>query len=230
MSPIATNVASTARAAAQFSESRGCRCLAQWEGFRGMRDQDHRPVDVSMNAVEIEEAVSALADATFDANEFLHALLYAFGNKATTTKGLRSGTSNRSGICGVLQTGHIHVMTCAPAKVAEAFATRRGSPANARQGEVRSRNGWSGGLGRAPDPWRHRRLQPPWLARSFRVLPAARGHLGRKADPRERLRRHGLPDGWTGFASNSWRTTRTRACYATRSVLQRSHVQFAFRP
>ena len=49
-----------------------------------------------MNAVEIEEAVSALAEAAFDAAEFPFAFLEAFGNKATTIKRLRAGASNRT--------------------------------------------------------------------------------------------------------------------------------------
>jgi hypothetical protein len=44
-----------------------------------------------MNAVEIEEAVSALAAAPFDRDEFPFAFLEAFGNKETTIKRLRAG-------------------------------------------------------------------------------------------------------------------------------------------
>ena len=47
-----------------------------------------------MNAVEIEEAVSALAERPFDAAEFPFAFLEAFGNKETTIKRLRTGASN----------------------------------------------------------------------------------------------------------------------------------------
>ena len=57
-----------------------------------------------MNAVEIEEAVSALAAAPFDAAEFPFQFLTAFGNKETTVKRLRSGSSNSSDVPGgVLQ-------------------------------------------------------------------------------------------------------------------------------
>src|SRR5580704_4047950 len=57
-----------------------------------------------MNAVEIEEAVSSLASADFDAKEFPFAFLAAFGNKETTIKRLRSGSSNASDVQGgVLQ-------------------------------------------------------------------------------------------------------------------------------
>ena len=48
-----------------------------------------------MNAVEIEEAISTLAEQPFEADEFPFAFLEAFGNKATTIKRLRSGTSKQ---------------------------------------------------------------------------------------------------------------------------------------
>jgi hypothetical protein len=57
-----------------------------------------------MNAVEIEEAVSRLAEAPFDPEEFPFAFLEAFGNKTTTLKRLKSGSSNQSDLPGgVLQ-------------------------------------------------------------------------------------------------------------------------------
>jgi hypothetical protein len=65
-----------------------------------------------MNAVEIEEAISALAELPFDAEEFPFAFLAAFGNKATTLRRLRSGTSNKSDLGGVLQTNSIHIVVC----------------------------------------------------------------------------------------------------------------------
>ena len=46
-----------------------------------------------MNAVEIEEAISALVVQAFDAAEFHFAFLQAFGNKETTLKRLRKGPS-----------------------------------------------------------------------------------------------------------------------------------------
>ena len=49
-----------------------------------------------MNAVEIEEAVSKLAEAPFDPAAFPYAFLEAFGNKETTLKRLRSGSTNQS--------------------------------------------------------------------------------------------------------------------------------------
>ncbi|HYD12874.1 MAG TPA: DNA methyltransferase [Allosphingosinicella sp.] len=85
-----------------------------------------------MNAVEIEEAVSALAELPFDAQEFPFAFLEAFGNKATTLKRLRSGASNKSDLGGVLQTSNIHIATAAPGAVSAQLAALRASPATAR--------------------------------------------------------------------------------------------------
>lgn len=62
-----------------------------------------------MNAVEIEEAISQLAEQPFDAQEFPFAFLEAFGNKATTIKRLRAGSTNKSDIGGVLQTGNCEI-------------------------------------------------------------------------------------------------------------------------
>ena len=85
-----------------------------------------------MNAVEIEEAISALAEAPFDLEEFPYAFLEAFGNKATTIKRLRSGASNKSDIGGVLQTSNIHIKTCAPGQMSQTLTELRESPATKR--------------------------------------------------------------------------------------------------
>jgi hypothetical protein len=85
-----------------------------------------------MNAVEIEEAISTLAAAPFDAEEFPYAFLEAFGNKATTIKRLRAGSSNKSDLGGVLQTSNIHIKTCAPGTVTETLAALRASGATTR--------------------------------------------------------------------------------------------------
>lgn len=85
-----------------------------------------------MNAVEIEEAVSNLAEQPFDAQEFPYAFLEAFGNKATTIKRLRSGTSNKSDLGGVLQTSNIHIKVCEPGTVTDTLVALKESPATAK--------------------------------------------------------------------------------------------------
>lgn len=51
-----------------------------------------------MNAVEIEQAFSELAEQPFDREEFPFQFLAAFGNKETTLKRLRTGVSNKSDV------------------------------------------------------------------------------------------------------------------------------------
>jgi hypothetical protein len=82
-----------------------------------------------MNAVEIEEAVSALAEKPFDLAGFPFAFLEAFGNKDTTIKRLRSGASNASDIVGgVLQRNNIHIAVCEPGAVGATLKALRESP------------------------------------------------------------------------------------------------------
>lgn len=85
-----------------------------------------------MNAVEIEEAISALAEQPFDAAEFPFAFLEAFGNKATTIKRLRSGSSNKSDLGGVLQTNNIHIAVCPDGDVPQTLAALKASPATTK--------------------------------------------------------------------------------------------------
>ena len=86
-----------------------------------------------MNAVEIEEAVSKLADEPFDPDTFPFAFLEAFGNKETTIKRLKNGTSNQSDLPGgVLQRSNIHLKTCPEGTVTATLAALRQSPATAR--------------------------------------------------------------------------------------------------
>ena len=82
-----------------------------------------------MNAVEIEEAVSKLAEQPFDPEEFPFAFLEAFGNKPTTLKRLRSGSSNRSDVGGVLQANNIHIKVCEPDTVTATLSVLKDSPA-----------------------------------------------------------------------------------------------------
>ncbi|MEW6000734.1 MAG: DNA methyltransferase [Pseudomonadota bacterium] len=87
-----------------------------------------------MNPVEIEEAVSELAQQPFDAGEFPFQFLAAFGNKATTVTRLRAGNTNQSDIPGgVLQRSHIHLATCAPGNVDATLTALRSSPKTASQ-------------------------------------------------------------------------------------------------
>jgi hypothetical protein len=85
-----------------------------------------------MNAVEIEEAISALAERPFDAEEFPYAFLEAFGNKDTTLKRLRKGESNKSDLGGVLQTNNIHIATYKPGDMTRTLGALKASPATAR--------------------------------------------------------------------------------------------------
>jgi hypothetical protein len=85
-----------------------------------------------MNAVEIEEAISALAEQPFDAEEFPFSFLEAFGNKETTLKRLRSGATNKSDLGGVLQTGNIHLKVCSPGEVRATLEALRKSAATAK--------------------------------------------------------------------------------------------------
>lgn len=85
-----------------------------------------------MNAVEIEQAISTLAEEPFDAAEFPFAFLQAFGNKETTLKRLRAGASNKSDLGGVLQTNNIHIAVCASSEVTTTLVALKDSPATAK--------------------------------------------------------------------------------------------------
>ncbi|OAN28442.1 class I SAM-dependent DNA methyltransferase [Pseudomonas oryzihabitans] len=85
-----------------------------------------------MNAVEIEQAITDLAEQTFDRAEFPYAFLEAFGNKPTTIKRLRAGASNKSDLDGVLQTSNIHILTCDAGRVTHTLAALKASPATAK--------------------------------------------------------------------------------------------------
>lgn len=87
-----------------------------------------------MNAVEIEEAISRLAEQPFVPAEFPYAFLEAFGNKATTINRLKSGNTNKTDIEGaVLQYNNIHIATCSAGEVTEMLEKLRSSPATSRQ-------------------------------------------------------------------------------------------------
>ena len=85
-----------------------------------------------MNAIEIEEAVTALSEAPFDRDEFPYSFLMAFGNKETTIKRLRSGSSNKSDVGGVLQVNNLHIATAESGKVSSLLQSLKNSPATAK--------------------------------------------------------------------------------------------------
>lgn len=85
-----------------------------------------------MNAVEIEEAISQLAEQPFDPESFPYDFLEAFGNKATTIKRLKSGNSNSSDVGGVLQRNHIHIAIAPEGEVTTTLAKLKESPATAK--------------------------------------------------------------------------------------------------
>lgn len=90
-----------------------------------------------MNAVEIEEAISELAAAPFDAADFPRAFLEAFNNKPTTVKRLLAGAAKNSDVDGgVLQFKQIHLAVAAPGCVREKLEQLRASPKTAA-GKVR---------------------------------------------------------------------------------------------
>ncbi|GHB86350.1 class I SAM-dependent DNA methyltransferase [Persicitalea jodogahamensis] len=86
-----------------------------------------------MNAVEIEEAISLLAEQPFVPAEFPFAFLEAFGNKSTTIKRLQTGNNNKSDIAGgVLQHNNIHIAVCEKGTVSDTLNILRESPATTK--------------------------------------------------------------------------------------------------
>ena len=82
-----------------------------------------------MNALEIEKAISNLAEQPFDANEFPFAFLECFDNVPFTIKMLRHGNSNESDIGGVLQKNRIHLKTCPAGQGLNTLEELKTSPA-----------------------------------------------------------------------------------------------------
>ncbi|WP_313685683.1 DNA methyltransferase [Pantoea sp.] len=85
-----------------------------------------------MNAVEIEQAITDLAEQPFEPSEFPYAFLEAFGNKATTIKRLRAGASNKSDLGGVLQSSNIHILVCEAGSVTQMLAALKSSPSTSK--------------------------------------------------------------------------------------------------
>ena len=87
-----------------------------------------------MNAVEIEEAISDLVIQPFDREEFPFQFLESFGNKETTLKRLRKGSSNRSDVSGaLLQRNNIHILTTDKGGVEGGLKALRDSPKTVQQ-------------------------------------------------------------------------------------------------
>jgi hypothetical protein len=86
----------------------------------------------ALNAVEIEQAITDLAEQPFDPANFPYDFLEAFGNKETTIKRLRAGASNKSDLGGVLQANNIHILTCEAGQVTQALKALKDSPATAK--------------------------------------------------------------------------------------------------
>ena len=85
-----------------------------------------------MNAVEIDEAVTALAAAPFDPAEFPYQFLTAFGFKETSIRKQRGKASAASDVPGaVLQRNSIHMAVAAPGGVGATLAALRASPKTA---------------------------------------------------------------------------------------------------
>jgi len=86
-----------------------------------------------LNAVEIEEAISKLAEQEFNPDEFPYAFLEAFGNKPPTINRLRKGDSNKSDLEGaVLQTNNIHIAVCPAGDVYQTLEALKISTATKR--------------------------------------------------------------------------------------------------
>ena len=85
-----------------------------------------------MNAVEIEQAITELAEQPFNGEEFPFDFLRAFGNKETTIKRLQSGNSNSSDQGGVLQRNHIHIKVCEEGSVTQTLEALKSSPATTK--------------------------------------------------------------------------------------------------
>lgn len=81
-----------------------------------------------MNAVEIEEAVSALVGEPFNRGEFPYQFLAAFGFKDTTLKKLKAGASNSSDVPGaILLRNNIHLAVADRNKRSELLAALKAS-------------------------------------------------------------------------------------------------------
>lgn len=84
-----------------------------------------------MNAIEIEEALSELAERQFEPDDFIFDFLSAFGNKETAIRRLKSKSA--SDIPGaILQRKKIHIAVCAPGATGDMLTQLRDDPKTAR--------------------------------------------------------------------------------------------------
>ena len=145
-----------------------------------------------MNAVEIEEAVSELASAHSTPASFRSPSSPLSATRKRPSSGCARAHRTSPTLGGVLQTNNIHIAVCEPGEVTQTLAALRASPARReRKAQVHPRDRWrdvrSGGLGDRRDG----RLHLPGLPGPFRLLPAARRHHDRQANPRELVRHQG---------------------------------------
>ncbi|MFO1342590.1 MAG: type IIL restriction-modification enzyme MmeI [Burkholderiales bacterium] len=85
-----------------------------------------------MNAVEIEQAITDLAEQPFDAANFAYAFLEAALATRQRRFSARSGATNKSDLGGVLQTNNIHLATCAAGHVTGTLTALKASPATTK--------------------------------------------------------------------------------------------------
>lgn len=91
-----------------------------------------------MNAVEIEEAISLLAEQDFNSESFPFDFLEAFGNKETTIKRLKSDKKSSTNLSdlvnqgGVLQRNNIHILVSSEGKTADSLTLLRESPSTSK--------------------------------------------------------------------------------------------------
>jgi hypothetical protein len=81
-----------------------------------------------MNAIEIEEAISALFDKPCEPETFPAEFLEAFGNKTTTIKRLQSAVSLSDIDGAVLLRNNIHLKVCTEGLVGSVFNQLKTSP------------------------------------------------------------------------------------------------------
>jgi len=85
-----------------------------------------------MNAIEIEEAISALFDKPCEPETFPAEFLEAFGNKTTTIKRLQSAASLSDIEGAVLLRNNIHLKVCSEGQVGSVFNQLKTSPTSVK--------------------------------------------------------------------------------------------------